>query len=437
MISGESGYGYEVPDSSVSVPLENITYNYSEDDACLEFKHENGGIIRICLHPSRITRCVFFSEKRPPLTSKAFLSAFPVDFVIVPTLSPFEAKEPFVYPETVRANEQTRLASRNFRNIWRLKSDEEFRALNAIVSSSWDGITLSKPETYFDGKKNIVEMFYNELQEQLGKDSEAVRRRNSREISWSGFGFQIWLQLNTHLMRSTTKSVIVIDEPDIYLHSDLQRTLLRIVREKNCQYVMATHAVEIINDAEPREIVAINPKNRTARRVATDDDLQSLFNHLGSVENVDIARLSKVQRIIFFEGNDKKILKKFARKLGAAKFTETPDALVFQVGGFGGWKRVEEVAWTFRNILKLDIGVYVLFDRDYRCNEEIERFSANLSVRDILCDVLDRKEIENYALAPEALVRTIHKRLRGEARLPKCKRRCFIGGNSRYLQSGI
>ena len=113
---------------SVSVPLENITYNYSEDDACLEFKHENGGIIRICLHPSRITRCVFFSEKRPPLTSKAFLSAFPVDFVIVPTLSPFEAKEPFVYPETVRAMTD-RLASRNF-NI-RLKSDEEFRALNA------------------------------------------------------------------------------------------------------------------------------------------------------------------------------------------------------------------------------------------------------------------------------------------------------------------
>ena len=72
---------------------------------------------------------------------------------------------------------------------------------------------------------------------------------------------------------------------------------------------------------------------------------------------------------------------------------------------------VEEVAWTFRNIPKLDIGIYVLFDRDYRCNEEIERFSTNLNVRDILCDVLDRKEIENYALAPKALVRTIHKRL--------------------------
>ncbi len=123
MIWGESGYGYEVPDSSVSVPLENITNNYSEDDACPEFKHENGGIIRICLHPSRITRCVFFSEKRPPLSSKAFLSAFPVDFVIVPTLSPFEDKELYVRPETVRANEQLG---------WRVGTFETFGGLSPM-----------------------------------------------------------------------------------------------------------------------------------------------------------------------------------------------------------------------------------------------------------------------------------------------------------------
>ena len=46
--------------------------------------------------------------------------------------------------------------------------------------------------------------------------------RIPREIFWSGFGFQVWCQMLTHLIQSSESSLFLIDEPDIYLHSDLQ-----------------------------------------------------------------------------------------------------------------------------------------------------------------------------------------------------------------------
>jgi hypothetical protein len=41
--------------------------------------------------------------------------------------------------------------------------------------------------------------------------------RITREVQWAGFGFQVWMQIQTHLSRGDANSILVIDEPDIYL----------------------------------------------------------------------------------------------------------------------------------------------------------------------------------------------------------------------------
>ncbi|MCO0638202.1 hypothetical protein M8745_19900, partial [Lutimaribacter sp. EGI FJ00014] len=51
-------------------------------------------------------------------------------------------------------------------------------------------------------------------------------------------------------------------------------------------------------------------------------------------------------------------------------------------------------------------------DRDYRCDEEIEKFKKTLNNQALWIDVLSRKEIENYSLVGRPLLAAIHKRLR-------------------------
>ena len=65
-----------------------------------------------------------------------------------------------------------------------------------------------------------------------------------------------------------------------------------------------------------------------------------------------------------------------------------------QAGGFGQCRRVKDVAWTFREVLKLKVDVVALFDRDYRSQEEVNRFLAQMKENGIKAFVLERKESE-------------------------------------------
>src|SRR5215472_1396515 len=150
-----------------------------------------------------------------------------------------------------------------------------FDSFRAEVERAWPSLTLKKPELR-RSTPPIVEMFYSE-------------DRLDREVQWAGFGFQAWLQLQTHLLRGTSGSILIIDEPDIYLHPDLQRRLLRVIRARFAQFVMATHSVEIVNDADPDEILSINPQMRSARRIHTDGEFANLYQLLGSTDNAEFA----------------------------------------------------------------------------------------------------------------------------------------------------
>jgi predicted ATP-dependent endonuclease of OLD family len=272
-----------------------------------------------------------------------------------------------------------------------------------LLAATWPEIEIKFPEVASGGGQAAsIQMYYSE-------------NRIDRELYWSGFGFQVWLQMLTHMLRGARESVLILDEPDIYLHPDLQRKLLRVARERFGQYFLATHSIEIINEADPGDVLSINSNARSAKRVQTDEEYQSLFKYLGSVENIDFARLGRARRLIFFEGNDKKILRRYAAKLGATNFANDPDTMILQSGGFSQWRRVKEVAWTFKEVLKIDVGIFSLFDRDYRSQEEIDKFLKDMEGQGIKCHILHKKGIENYSLTSKNLVRAI--RLRQQDRL--------------------
>ena len=50
---------------------------------------------------------------------------------------------------------------------------------------------------------------------------------------------------------------VILDEPDVYLHADLQRKLIRMAKRSRRPTIVATHSLEIISEVEPDNIIVI------------------------------------------------------------------------------------------------------------------------------------------------------------------------------------
>ena len=44
---------------------------------------------------------------------------------------------------------------------------------------------------------------------------------------------------------------LVLDEPDVYMHPDLQRRLIRFLLRRDQQVIVATHSIEMMSEVEP------------------------------------------------------------------------------------------------------------------------------------------------------------------------------------------
>src|SRR5262249_14943589 len=147
---------------------------------------------------------------------------------------------------------------RHFRNYWH-HFEEGFEQFAAQVRDTWPGMNISKPE--LDTSNGELTMFVTE-------------DRIDRELYWVGYGFQVWCQLLTHLSRVSGTSLVIIDEPEVYLHPDVQRQLLTLLRNLGPDVLVATHSTEIIADADPSEIVLVDKRKRSAERLKDVDGVQ-------------------------------------------------------------------------------------------------------------------------------------------------------------------
>ena len=60
--------------------------------------------------------------------------------------------------------------------------------------------------------------------------------------------------------------VLVVDEPETYLHPRVQRQLLQILRETGAQVVLATHSATLIASAQTGEVAGVERTRRSLRR---------------------------------------------------------------------------------------------------------------------------------------------------------------------------
>jgi len=232
-----------------------------------------------------------------------------------------------------------------------------------------------------------------------------LENRITRELFWSGFGFQIWCQLLTHISRSKGETILIIDEPEIYLHPDVQRQLLGILRTLGPSILIATHSTEIMAEADPSEIVVIDKTTRSGERLRDAADVQAALEQVGSLQNISLARLARSKRVLFVEGDDFRLLTKFARAAGFQELAAGTDIVPVAVEGFSGWERIRSIAWGINRTLGTSLVFAAVLDRDYHPEEEIQVVQTRLEEHAAMVHIHDRKELENYLLVPSVIER--------------------------------
>ena len=84
----------------------------------------------------------------------------------------------------------------------------------------------------------------------------------------------------TFIVRCKNDSLLIIDEPDIYLHSDLQRQLVGLLKSIPSDVLLATHSTEIMSESDPGDLLVINKKTQSPKRIKVPLQLQSVFTAL-------------------------------------------------------------------------------------------------------------------------------------------------------------
>ena len=404
LVDGPKGLqvrAYMVRLEGLPVSTENVFHNYDESvPAIVEFRLSNGN--SLSLHFPERGRCYMVPTAEWAIRSPSdFKKHFNVEVAFVPVLGPVDHIEPMYQKEAARLALLSPGASRNFRNIWYHFPDgfEEFRK---SVRETWPGMDIQPPELIAGAERTHLCMFCPE-------------ERFPREIFWAGFGFQVWCQMLTFILQAKASGVLVIDEPDIYLHSDLQRQLVGLLADLGPRIVVATHSAEIIAEVEPQALLNVNKRFSSARHINDTRELQEVFQVLGSNLNPTLTQLAKTRRVVFVEGKDFQMLSRFARRLGLDAVANRSDFAVVPVEGFNPQK-VKDFAAGIEATLGSKLLKVAVFDRDYRCDAEVAKITAELDRFCWHAVVHGRKELENFLLHPQAIDRAIRKRLKERQR---------------------
>ncbi len=381
----------------IEISTRGIFYMYGNAPAVIEGEFHCGSRINIYIGEDAAIFATIFDPASRNVESRKFASSLKLDEIkILPQISSLKKFETILKQETVQKNLDTYLSSRNFRNqLFYYK--EKFERFKDFAEKSWPGLLIHNQG---DGIRTQGDLFL------YVKDNGF-----ESEIAFMGHGLQMWLQTMWFLSRTTSSNTIILDEPDVYMHADLQRRLIRLVRNKYKQIIVATHSIEIMSEVDPENILPIDNAVSKQKYAYSVPIVQKIVDEIGSVHNIEIARIFSYKKLLIVEGDkdDVKMLTIFQNAVFPESFEPFDSLPKTFVEGWGAWQRVIGATKVFADI-NAKITTYCILDSDYHLDSEkneriseAKRFSLNLHI-------WKKKEIENYLLVPTALLRHIKKK---------------------------
>jgi predicted ATPase len=381
--------GLKVNIDHLKIDLRSVVHKYRESEgvfAEVSAYFDDSITIKLYLCSEFVFSTIEVNGKQIKSKSDA-LKAPDIHLYIMPQIGLIREDEQKLDPDRVKSHMSTRLSSRHFRNQL-LIHKEHFEEFKDMAQSSWPGLRIT--DLSFDPDENKIEL--------IVYDAEFAA-----EIGAMGSGLQMWLQMVWFISRCPSSCTIVLDEPDVYMHPDLQRKIFKIVQHKFKQTIVATHSVEIISSVQPHQIVTIDKATRKMKYADSFKAVQSVINNLGSEHNLSLIRLGSVKKCVFVEGKDIKTLSRFHEILYQSSTTSLDQLPTVSLGG---WSRFDEALGAARLFYEETDGgieVFCILDRDYHLQDEIDELYRKAAENHLNLYVWEKKEIENYIFTPRSV----------------------------------
>ena len=377
----------------LEINLQSAFYHYGEPLAFIRATFSSGEVVEVRIDRDEIVaRCdrsaVSSTRRQPPLSRVS----------ILPQVAPVVREERLLTPEYVRSAMSSSLAPLHFRNQLVIYP-ELFERFKSIAAETWPGLRIL--DLRKDGR--IPDPIILSL---LVEDA-----RFPAELSWMGHGLQMWLQTMWFLTRVSQHETVILDEPDVYMHADLQRRLVRFIRRGHQQVVIATHSSEIMAEVSPEDILVIDRARCSSDFAPSLPAVQKVLSGVGSIHNLQLSRLWNSRRFLMVEGDDIGALKHLQNTVIPKTKLPIDTIPSRSIGGWGGWPYAVGSEMFLENAGGEGIVTYCILDSDYHTPDEIAERMQESQTRNISLHIWRKKELENYLLVPEAIHRLIGQKI--------------------------
>lgn len=219
------------------------------------------------------------------------------------------------------------------------------------------------------------------------------------DILYSGTGLKHFIDI---LIKSTLSKakIILLDEPEMGLHPDLQRRFIdyisKLAQDKGIQFFISTHSPVFLNYSKEFAFYRmLNTKGKRQILKIDSEATHTVLSDLGirpsDLFNQDICLLVEgASEVVFFEHIIRNLYKSDFEKIGVG---------IIQYGG-GAADGIISGSISVSNIVSSQKYTLWLRDRDApegaQASAESTKFATALERENILCKILEKREIEYY-----------------------------------------
>lgn len=374
-----------------------VRYEFGQDEAYVGIRWEGGPSIHM-VWPEETEEAEggFFylelDEGIQPRNTAAVRDAFP-PVAVIPVVTPLDRVEELKNVDYIKSKSSSRLASRHFRNhALQMQRNNEWEDFKEFARPWLPEIELLRVE--LDATANRLNIFYLETGSRVPK-----------ELAWAGDGMQIWLQLLWHAFRSKGTRTLLLDEPEVYLHPDLQRRLVRLLDGLGTQVILASHSADVIAEAPADDVVWVDRKAGIARKAKSTQTLSALSASLGSSYNLSLARSLRSQLVLASDCEDMQLIRLLAQRVGATKLASEHAVNLVQLRDVRNWEETTFLGRAIRELLPDRLPALVLLQGGQRPDSINRQLVENLTAPRNTVRVLTMAEFDNYLMNPDVIAR--------------------------------